>query len=232
MKSTVLIFWTMLALAAGGSYAGWVVFHNWHANAAYAAGGDSASDEDQGVRMNIPPSKTIPGFTLTDQSGREFDSRKMMGKVWVASYFFASCPGPCYKLNQALAGLQADSDLDDVQFVSITCDPTNDTPEALRNYSARFAANPKRWFFLTGDEEKIQKIGMENFVVPVAAKTHSDFAVAMDRQSRVCGLFHLSDQAEVVKLQAKLRRLLAEKAPPAETAAEKPASALKTDAQP
>ena len=121
------------------------------------------------VRMaaprNLPPGKPTPDFVLTDQNGQEFHSSSLKGKVWVASFFFASCPGPCYRLNQALAGLQAESDFKDVRFVSITCDPADDTPEVLKEYAARFAANPKQWTFLTGDFKKIQDISMSSFVL-------------------------------------------------------------------
>ena len=54
------------------------------------------------MRMEIAgDGPSVPTFKLTDQDGKEFDSADLRGKVWVSSIFFASCPGPCYKLNQA-----------------------------------------------------------------------------------------------------------------------------------
>ena len=143
----------------------------------------------------------------------------MLGKVWVGSSFFASCPNQCLELNRTLAGVQTNKDLDEVKFVSITCDATNDTPEILRAYAERFAASKNRWWFLTGDEDEIKKIANESFGVPLAERTHSDFAVVFDRQSRIRGQFHLADKAEVTRLETQLRKLLAEKAP-AETASQ------------
>ena len=164
------------------------------------------------MRMEIAgDGPSVPTFKLTDQDGKEFDSASLRGKVWVSSIFFASCPGPCYKLNQALASLQSDNDLADVKFVSVTCDPSNDTPDVLKQYSARFDANLKRWSFLTGDEKAVQKVGMETLSIPVASRTHSDLAVVLDRQSRIRGYFHLSDNGEVEKLRKRLKTLLAEK---------------------
>ena len=76
------------------------------------------------------PDHVIEDFTLTDQSGQPFGSAELKGKVWIASFFFASCPATCRQLNQALAGVQAATP-DDVILVSLTCDPDNDSPEVL-----------------------------------------------------------------------------------------------------
>ncbi len=215
MKNTALVFWVALALAAIGSYGGWVIYRHSQAQVASSSGSretDSAQSENDRMRMEIAgDGPSVPTFKLTDQDGREFDSADLRGKVWVSSIFFASCPGPCYKLNQALASLQADNDLADVKFVSVTCDPSNDTSDVLKQYSARFDANLKRWSFLTGDEKAVQKVGMETLSIPVASRTHSDLAVVLDRQSRIRGYFHLSDNGEVEKLRRRLKTLLAEK---------------------
>ena len=60
------------------------------------------------VEKEIPAADSVPAadFTLTERSGREFHSRGSAGSVWVASFFFSSCPGPCLRLNQTLASLQ------------------------------------------------------------------------------------------------------------------------------
>ena len=39
-------------------------------------------------------------FELTERSGKPFRSADMKGKVWVATYFFTTCPGSCIRLNQ------------------------------------------------------------------------------------------------------------------------------------
>jgi protein SCO1/2 len=214
MKNTALVFWVALAFAAVGSYGVWFVIHHAQASASTSGshGSDAAQSENDRMRMEIAAdSPSVPTFKLTDQDGKEFDSASLRGKVWASSIFFASCPGPCYKLNQALAALQTDDRLSPVRFVSITCDPSDDTPEVLKQYAARFDANFARWTFLTGEEKAVQKVGMETLSVPVASRTHSDLAVALDRQSRIRGYFHLSDSGEVEKLRKRLKTLLAEK---------------------
>ena len=80
----------------------------------------------------------------------------MRGRVWVASYFFTSCPGQCLRLNANLQVLNADPKLKDVTWVSISCDPDTDTLEALRVYADRFQADPKRWLFCRADLDYVK----------------------------------------------------------------------------
>ena len=228
MKHLALIFWIGLLFCLSTTYGAWRMLHSkltdssGAANAAESVGGDknAAGQAPANLsRSNLPAGEPIPDFKLTERSGREFDSQSMKGHVWVASYFFASCPAACLQLNQALAGLQTDPDLKDVQFVSITCDPANDTPEVLRMYAGRFAADAKRWQFLTGKLDQVLAIGMGCFNVPVAQQTHSQRAIVLDRNNCIRGYFSLTDADEVDRMRIRLKELLAEPAKSADQGA-------------
>ena len=51
----------------------------------------------------LPKYWAIPDFKLTERSGDSFDSASLKGKVWVADFFFAKCPGVCPMLNGRMA---------------------------------------------------------------------------------------------------------------------------------
>lgn len=78
-----------------------------------------------------PVGPPLTEFELTQSDGKPFRTADMKGKVWVATYFFTTCPGNCLRLNQNIKYLHNLPDLKDVTWVSITCDPDNDTLEAL-----------------------------------------------------------------------------------------------------
>jgi protein SCO1/2 len=147
---------------------------------------------------------------LTDQAGEPFDSRSLDGKVWVGSFFFTNCPAVCWRLNQALAAWQETHPSSETRFVSITCDPANDTPEALAKYAAHFKADPTRWTFLTGDMNLIRSIGNEFFKVAVEPGTHSDRAFVVDRQGKVRGRFRLTEPDQLAMLEKLLEVVEAE----------------------
>ena len=107
-------------------------------------------------------------FELTERSGKPFRSADMRGKVWVATYFFTTCPGNCLRLNQNIQLMHNMPELKDVTWVSITCDPDNDTLEALRDYADRWQADPKRWLFCRADLDYTQRVahGMNLYLEP------------------------------------------------------------------
>ncbi len=153
-------------------------------------------------------------FTLTDQLGREFSSESLAGKVWLGAVFFANCPGPCFRENQAIADILKEIDAADFVAVSLTCDPENDTPEVLRRYADRFSADPERWKFLTGGMDVIERVGRGKFLLPTEVGVHAEKGVVFDRQGKLRGGYSLTDAARVELLKKLIREVLAEEAAP------------------
>jgi|688.fasta_scaffold143069_2 cytochrome oxidase Cu insertion factor (SCO1/SenC/PrrC family) len=160
----------------------------------------------------MPPGAVAAPFTLTERSGKPFDSASLRGKVWLASVFFANCPGPCFRENQALADILREIPDPDFMVVSVTCDPENDTPESLRRYADRFEADPVRWKFLTGDMATIKQIANGTFLLPAEVGVHSERGVVFDREGRLRGSYHLLQPDRVKLLEKLIRDVLAEQA--------------------
>ncbi|MCE9630354.1 MAG: SCO family protein [Planctomycetia bacterium] len=149
-------------------------------------------------------------FALTDQSGQEFRSESLQGKVWMGAIFFANCPGPCFRENQAIAEILREIDDPGFMVVSLTCDPVNDTPEALAKYAARFEADPARWKFLTGELTLIEQVGQKMFRLPVELGVHSERGVVFDRKGRLRGGYHLLEPDRIALLKKLILEVLAE----------------------
>jgi cytochrome oxidase Cu insertion factor (SCO1/SenC/PrrC family) len=149
-------------------------------------------------------------FELTDQEGNQFDSATLKGKVWMGSVFFANCPGPCFRENQAIADIVREIDDPNFIAVSLTCDPENDTPAALAHYADRFEADPQRWKFLTGDMDVIKRVGTKTFLLPVEIGVHSERGAVFDREGRLRGSYHLLQEDRVDRLKKLIRDVLAE----------------------
>jgi cytochrome oxidase Cu insertion factor (SCO1/SenC/PrrC family) len=151
-------------------------------------------------------------FELTKSDGRAFRSVDMRGRVWVASYFFTTCPGQCLRLNANLQMLNAEPALKDVTWVSITCDPDTDTIEALQAYGERFKADPTRWLFCRADLNYVKRVakGMGLFM---SLKTHQDVAIVIDKKGKIRGMFDATSESQCNRLKAKLLECLAERSP-------------------
>lgn len=149
-------------------------------------------------------------FTLTDQNGEPFSSDTLQGKVWLGAIFFANCPGPCFRENQAIAEILHEIEDPDFVVVSLTCDPSNDTPEVLRRYADRFDADKDRWKFLTGDLKEITRVGNQQFKLPVELGVHAEKGVVFDRQGKLRGGYSLTDPDRAKLLAKLIREVLAE----------------------
>jgi protein SCO1/2 len=103
-----------------------------------------------------------PSVELTDQQGRPFRLADRKGKAVLVSFVFTTCNGTCPATTRELVRVQ--EVLQEagfwgrrVEFVSITLDPANDTPETLARYAQAFGCDPKAWHFLTGEPERVER---------------------------------------------------------------------------
>jgi len=169
----------------------------------------------------LPQLFEVPKFTFTERSGQPFDSATLRGKVWVADFFFTSCPGTCLMLGNRMKEIHAAFGKDDrVRFVSISTDPETDTPGVLGKYAERLGADA-RWSFLTGPRTAVFDLSINGFKLALADATgvdvkakiiHSTKLVLVDRRGWIRGYYDgVSDgSAEKDRLIADIRRLLEE----------------------
>jgi protein SCO1/2 len=161
----------------------------------------------------LPVYNSVPPFTLTSQSGAAFNSASLQGAPWLASFFFASCKGPCPRLNTEIHQLQENTyGFKGLKIVSFTVDPERDTPEVLAGYAKRYKADPARWFFLTGPRAAISAVAKDGFQVGAldAEQSHSTRIMLMDAKSRVRGHFPTATKEELDALSAAISALYQE----------------------
>lgn len=199
-----LKYWVTLVVLLAAMYGSFVAWRRYQQPLAAAAQGNSPA-----VRATpVYPSKPLPPFTLTDQTGQPFDSKSLAGQVWVGSFFFVSCPAICWRMNQALADIQLHAPGNQVRYVSITSDPDTDTPEVLTKYAEKLQADPTRWTFLTGDDKAIEAVGL-SMLVAAKKDAHSSKAIVVDGEGRMRGHFNLTEPDEVKKMETLLKKLVA-----------------------
>jgi protein SCO1 len=222
--SKALVFWLVLAVVCSATYGSWVAWRRIHAD-------DVRPAHHSSVQANYPPAPPagppLKEFSLIERSGRNFDSKELKGHVWIGSFFFASCPGPCWQQNQALKGVLDEFKDSDLQMISITCDPRNDSPEVLSRYADRFPADPNRWLFLTGNLDYIKRIGHDIFLQYVQEGSHLNHALVIDRNGKIRGSFDVLDPAKTAELKTLVRQLLDEKAAPETEPASEPSEKAK-----
>ncbi|MAY84627.1 MAG: SCO family protein [Flavobacteriales bacterium] len=161
---------------------------------------------------------TIPSFELTNQNGNSFSSEELDGKIYVADFFFATCPTICPKMSTHMLELQKHFyDLPDFHLLSFTVNPEHDTVEVLRDYADKLGAADSVWDFLTGDKEIIYDLGFEGYMVNAMEDEkapggflHSQWLVLVDKQGRIRGYFDGTSTSETNDLMDAIEILFKE----------------------
>jgi protein SCO1 len=163
------------------------------------------------VKAQEPPAQQPPlqkylgEIQLVNQDGEkmQFYSDLLQGKTVIINTFFATCQGSCLplmrnlqKVQEALGGRLGK----DARIISISVDPTVDTPGALKAYAKKLQAKPG-WYFLTGDKASVEfalkKLGqyVEN------KESHTNlFIIGNDRTGLWKKAFGLANSEELVKV--------------------------------
>jgi cytochrome oxidase Cu insertion factor (SCO1/SenC/PrrC family) len=171
-------------------------------------------------RGALPVLGEAPRFELVDANGAPRTSAELWDRVWVAGFLFTRCTGPCPRLARRMRHLQAVlPERLPVRLVSFSVDPEHDTPAVLAAYARALDADGRRWWFLTGPRDRIRRIAVEGFHLPVAEAAsdaqraahgpilHSTRLVLVDRRGRVRGYYECEDDGAQAALLRDIRAL-------------------------
>lgn len=159
---------------------------------------------------------TIPPFAFINQEGEVFKSKQLKGKVYVADFFFTTCPTICPIMSTQMKRLQdKTSGYENFEIISFSVNPEHDTPEILKAYGEDLEADFSNWNFLTGDQESIHDIGyggffvnaMEDEVAP-GGFLHSEFFILVDKDGHIRGYYDGTSKEEVDQLAKDIKQLL------------------------
>ena len=100
----------------------------------------------------------VPEFVLTDQTSRKITNKDMLGKVYLVEFFYSRCPTICPVMNSNMKYIDEQINNPNFGIISISIDPTNDTPEVLKNHAKMIGAKSPNWHFLSGNRDYIGKL--------------------------------------------------------------------------
>lgn len=174
---------------------------------------------DEGKRDRLQQYGSVPDFTLTERSGASISLAQLRGKIWIADFIYTNCTDTCPLQTAMMAKLQDEyASKPEVQLVSITVDPERDTPQTLALYATRYNADAGRWFFLTGQRDRIIGLMQNGFHLSVASLPtsaeqsgmipHSPRFVLIDKAARIRGYYDSRELEAFVRLKNDVESLL------------------------
>lgn len=134
-----------------------------------------------------------PKFELVNQNNEKINNQTYLGKVYVLEFFFTTCPTICPKMNQSMLLIEK-TFFGNPNFgiVSITIDPTNDTPTVLKAHRELLGVKSSNWNFLTGNKTYIYDLANKGFNVYVGENSkvnggfeHSGLFALIDKKGNI-----------------------------------------------
>ena len=190
-KNSLLILMSVILLGAGAT---WVIQK---ANSSH----------------DLPVIKDVPSFLFKTQDGESFSENELKGKITVLDFMFTTCAGPCPIMTNNMAHLYQDyTNVEEVQFVSITLDKAVDNEEILKQYANANGVDDDRWQFLTSDIDAIKDLKKNGFMLYAdeLPRGHAIKFVLIDPKGRIRKYYDGTDKASIAVLRNDLNNLVKE----------------------
>lgn len=170
--------------------------------------------------VKLPVVSRVQPFSFINQDGQQTTQRNVEGKVYVAEYFFTTCPSICPMLNTNMKKVyEAYKNEPGFMILSHTVDPDNDNVARLKWYADSMHVNTQQWVFLTGRKDSLYQTARNSYLLDDPQNNlqnindqflHTQFFALVDRTGRVRKIYDGLKKAEIEELKKDIGRLLKE----------------------
>lgn len=163
----------------------------------------------------------ISEFKLHNQDGEIITQNSLDNKIYVADFFFATCPGICPQMTDNMKILQDEFLNDDeVMLISHTVTPERDTVAALKEYANIKGIKSNKWHLLTGDRDQIYKLGRQDYFIEEDLGLdkeaddflHTENFVLIDKNRNLRGIYNGLKSNDIKQIIADIKTLKKEEA--------------------
>ncbi|WP_290798439.1 SCO family protein [Flavihumibacter sp. UBA7668] len=170
--------------------------------------------------VKMPVLSYVQPFRFNDQHGNSFTQDQVQGKVYVAEYFFTTCPGICPKMNTNMKKV-FDQYKSNPEFLilSHSVDPAVDTVARMKVYADSMGVNNANWFFLTGPKDSLYLAARVSYLLDDPKNNneriedqfiHTQFFALVDKAGRVRRIYDGLKKEEVDQMINDIPVLLEE----------------------
>ena len=149
----------------------------------------------------------ISDFNLVNQNGIDVTQNNYDKKIYVADFFFTTCPTICPIMTGNMVFLQNQLSNQDIMFASFSVTPDIDSVEVLKRYALEKGVNDKKWNLMTGDKKQIYNLARKSFLVvkddPQMGShdmIHTENFVLVDKEKRIRGFYDGTKIEEMNKI--------------------------------
>tara|TARA_R110000868_G_scaffold349169_1_gene610471 strand:+ start:526 stop:1233 length:708 start_codon:yes stop_codon:yes gene_type:complete len=160
---------------------------------------------------------TIADFSLTNQNGKIITQEDYKDKIYIADFFFTTCPTICPIMTKNMADIQQEISGDyDVLLLSHSVTPEIDSVAQLKKYAIEKGVDDTKWNLVTGDKKQIYDLARKSYL---AVKTdgdggpfdmiHTENFILVDKQKRIRGFYDGTNKEDIKQLLTDLNILRA-----------------------
>ena len=157
----------------------------------------------------------ISDFSLLNQNGNNVTQEDYKNKIYVADFFFTTCPDICPIMTGNMLYLQENLKDTNVMLASFSVTPKIDTVEVLKEYSTLKGVDDSRWNLMTGDKKQIYDLARKSYLVAKAipdgknhGMIHTENFVLVDRDKRIRGYYDGTNIEDMNKLLDDIQILI------------------------
>lgn len=158
---------------------------------------------------------TIADFSLTNQNGKTITQEDYKGKIYIADFFFTTCPTICPIMTKNMVDLQKALGKDsDVMLLSHSVTPEIDSVKQLKKYAIEKGVDDRNWNLVTGDKKQIYELARKSYL---AVKTdgdggpfdmiHTENFILVDKDKRIRGFYDGTKKEDMDKIMADIEIL-------------------------
>lgn len=177
---------------------------------------DIVTDENGNQKMDSVYYQ-VPDFEFLNQDSVTITNADVDGHVYVANFFFTSCPHICPSMMEHMKRLQESTeDIEELIILSHTIDPERDTLAKLRAYIKEREIDTRNWHLLYNDREYTHYIGIEGYLLSIVESEeeadggflHSEYFVLIDRDRHIRGMYNGTVTEEVDQMAEDIHLLI------------------------
>jgi protein SCO1/2 len=169
---------------------------------------------DEGQR-SIYRNHRIRDFKLVNQDGDTVTNSFLENMIYVADFFFTTCPTICPVMSNQLERVQkAFAEDTNFKIVSHTVQPEYDSAEILKEYANLHQANLDQWTFLTGDKAEIYSLARKSYFAVTTEGhggvndfIHTENFILIDQKKRIRGFYDGTSETDVDRLISDIKKL-------------------------
>ena len=157
----------------------------------------------------------ISDFSLINQNGDSVTQNNYKNKIYVADFFFTTCPDICPIMTGNMLYLQENLKDTNVMLASFSVTPEIDNVEVLKKYSIDKGVNDSNWNLMTGEKKQIYNLARKSYLVAKAmpdgnnhGMIHTENFVLVDKEKRIRGYYDGTNFEEMDELLEDIQILI------------------------